>query len=57
MPVVDIPVTTIGEDAPVAVNPPALDVTVYCVIGIFPSKAGGVNATDTCPLLYVRPEP
>lgn len=40
-----------------AVNPPALDVTVYCVIGIFPSKAGGVNATDTCPLLYVRPEP
>ena len=27
------------------------------MIGILPSKAGAVNATDTDPLPYARPEP
>ena len=27
------------------------------MIGSFPSKAGAVNATDTDPLPYARPEP
>src|SRR5207249_4482868 len=37
--------TLIGLAAPVAVIPPGLDVTVYDVIGLPPSPAGGVKAT------------
>jgi hypothetical protein len=39
------PVTTIGEDAPVPVTPPGLDVTVYEVIAVPPLLAGAVNVT------------
>lgn len=51
------PVTVKGDDDPVAVKLPVFDVTVYEVIGSFPSKDGAVNATDTDPLPYARPEP
>jgi hypothetical protein len=39
------PVTTRGELAPVAVKPPGEDVTVYPVMALPPSEAGGINAT------------
>lgn len=55
--VVGNPVTVNGDDEPVAVKLPVFDVTVYEVIGILPSKAGAVNATDTDPSPYARPEP
>ena len=42
--------TVNGEDAPVAVNPPGLEVTVYEVAGGEP--AGKLKATVTAPLLY-----
>ena len=42
------PLTTIGEEAPVAVMFPGLDVTVYPVIGAPPVLAGAVNATLAC---------
>jgi hypothetical protein len=45
------PVTVTGDDAPDAVNPPGLEVTVYEVIGNPPSKEGAVNVTDAAPLL------
>jgi hypothetical protein len=45
------PVTDIGDDAPVPVNPPGLEVTVYEVIGNPPSKVGAVNVTSARPLL------
>jgi hypothetical protein len=51
------PVTVTGEDAPVPVNPPGLDVTVYAVIGKPPSKVGAVNVTVAAPLLKARPVP
>lgn len=40
------PVTTIGEEEPLAVAPPGLAVTVYVTV-LFPAYAGAVNATDT----------
>jgi hypothetical protein len=40
------PLTVTGEDAPVPVNPPGLEVTVYPVIAPPPIFAGAVNATD-----------
>jgi hypothetical protein len=43
------PVTVIGDDPPVAVNPPGLDVTVYEVIAEPPLLTGGVKATIACP--------
>ena len=44
------PVTTSGEDPPVAVNPPVLEVTVYEVIAEPPFETGAVNVTVACPL-------
>ena len=44
------PVTISGDDPPVAVNPPVLDVTVYEVIVELPSLAGGVKVIVACPL-------
>jgi hypothetical protein len=41
------PVTTRGEFAPVAVNPPGKDVTVYPVMELPPVEFGAVNATLT----------
>ena len=49
-----IPVTTIGEDAPVAVCP-VLAVTVKEVAA--GDNAGRENATETAPLLYGRAVP
>jgi hypothetical protein len=45
------PVTEIGLEAPVPVNPPGLEVTVYEVIGSPPSKVGAVKVTSARPLL------
>jgi hypothetical protein len=44
------PETTMGDAAPVPVKPPGVDVTVYPVIGLPPSKAGPVNVTLACAL-------
>jgi hypothetical protein len=44
------PVTVIGEEPPVPVNPPGLDVTVYEVIAEPPSLPGGVKVTVASPL-------
>jgi hypothetical protein len=44
------PVTLTGEVAPVPVNPPGEDVTVYEVIGAEPELAGAVNVTVAVPL-------
>ena len=44
-----------GEDDPVPVNEPGLEVTVYELIA-FPPVAGSVNTTEAKPLLYARPE-
>jgi hypothetical protein len=40
------PLTVIGEEAPVPVNPPGLEVTVYPVIALEPTKDGAVNVTE-----------
>jgi hypothetical protein len=40
------PSTVIGDDAPVPVSPPVLDVTLYAVIAAPPSFAGAVNVMD-----------
>jgi hypothetical protein len=40
------PLTVMGEAEPVPVTPPGLDVTVYPVIGRFPSLAGAVKVTE-----------
>jgi hypothetical protein len=45
------PVTVTGDEAPVPVNPPGLEVTVYPVIGKPPSKVGAVKVTSARPLL------
>jgi hypothetical protein len=45
------PVTVSGDNAPVAVNPPGLEVTVNEVAGI---PTPGVNETVAAPLLYGR---
>jgi hypothetical protein len=37
------PVIVIGDEPPVAVNPPILEVTVYVVIALPPFETGGVN--------------
>ena len=37
------PVIVIGEDPPVAVNPPIFELTVYVVIADPPLDTGGVN--------------
>ena len=42
------PDTVIGLAVPLAVVPPGLDVTVYDVIGLPPSEAGGVKLTVAC---------
>jgi len=42
------PETTIGLVAPVPVNPPGEEVTVYPVIADPPFEAGALNATETC---------
>jgi hypothetical protein len=42
----DKPVITMGEDAPVAVILPGVDVTRYPVIAEPPSLAGAVKVTD-----------
>ena len=39
------PETIMGEDAPLAVMLPGLDVTVYCVIAELPISVGAVNVT------------
>jgi hypothetical protein len=44
----DNPVTTIGEDAPVPVNPPGEEVTVYPVIALEPTFVGAVKVTEAC---------
>ena len=44
------PVIIIGDDPPVAVNPPTFEVTVYVVIGEPPTSAGGVKVIVACPL-------
>ena len=44
------PVTTIGLVAPLAGNPPGLDVTVYEVMLAPPVDVGAVNATEACVL-------
>jgi hypothetical protein len=41
------PETVIGEEPPVPVSPPGLEVAVYPVIAVPPLNPGGVNATDT----------
>jgi len=41
------PFTIIGDEVPVPVKFPGLDVTVYPVMLEPPSEAGAVNATDT----------
>jgi hypothetical protein len=51
------PVTVNGEDAPEAVSPPGLDVTVNEVIGELPVYVGAVNVTDAAPLLKARAVP
>jgi hypothetical protein len=40
------PLTVIGDELPVAVTPPGLDVTVYWVIAEPPLFAGALNDTD-----------
>jgi hypothetical protein len=40
------PDTVIGDEAPVPVKPPGLDVTVYPVIALLPVFEGAVKATD-----------
>lgn len=49
------PVTVKGDDAPVAVNDPGDDVTVYDVAGA--PLAEGVKVTVAEPLLKARPVP
>jgi hypothetical protein len=44
------PVTVRGLDGPEAVKPPGLEVTVYEVIGLPPSEAGGLKLIVACPL-------
>ena len=44
------PVTVSGELAPLAVNPPGLEVTVYEVIAEPPFEDGAENVTTTSPL-------
>ena len=46
------PVTVKGELAPLAVNPPGLDVTVYETVPL-PVYAGAVNDTTDCALSTV----
>lgn len=46
VPVVN-PVTVTGEDAPVPVKPPGLEVALYEVIAALPVSEGAVKATDT----------
>jgi hypothetical protein len=48
------PVTVNGDEAPVAVNPPGLEVAVNEVAG---APAPAVNVTVAAPLLYARPVP
>lgn len=38
-----------GMDLPVFVKPPGFEVTVYPVIGLSPSDAGGEKVTVACP--------
>lgn len=45
----DKPLTEIGDDAPVPVRPPGLEVTVYPVMVLPPLNAGGVNVRLTVP--------
>jgi hypothetical protein len=49
------PVTVIGEDAPLAVYPPGLEVTVKEEI-VAPLSPPEVKATEAAPLLKARPE-
>lgn len=51
------PVTVMGELVPVAVTPPGLDVTVYCIISKPPLSVGGVNVTVACPFPAVAETP
>ncbi len=44
------PVTVIGLEAPVAVMPPGLEVTVYEVIALPPFDEGAVKLTVACAL-------
>jgi hypothetical protein len=44
------PVTVIGDDAPVAVTLPGVDVARYPVIAEPPSLAGAEKVTDACAL-------
>ena len=52
MPLVS-PITVIGDEAPVAVEPPGEDVTVYPVIADPPVFVGAVKLTVALPLLPV----
>jgi hypothetical protein len=45
------PVTVKGDEAPEAVNPPGLEVTVKEVIGDRPVSVGAVKVTEAAPLL------
>ena len=51
------PVITSGEEAPVAKNPPGLDVILYDVIVEPPLPVGKSNATDAEALLIARDVP
>jgi hypothetical protein len=51
------PVIVIGEDPPVAVNPPTLEVTVYPVIIEPPFDTGAVNEIVACPLPLIATTP
>jgi hypothetical protein len=51
------PVTTRGELGPVVEKFPGEDVTVYTVIALPPSEAGGLNATLACALPAVATGP
>ena len=51
------PSTVIGDVVPVPVKDPGEDVTVYPVIGSFPSNTGAVNGTVANPLLNARVDP
>jgi hypothetical protein len=44
------PLTVIGEEAPVPVTPPGLEVTVYPVIALDPTYVGAVKVIDACAL-------
>lgn len=53
----DKPLTDIGDEAPVPVMPPGLDVAVYWLIADPPLSSGPVNDTETVPAAELDAEP